>query len=198
MSRTRWESRPLRREFELEKPTGRPRQWWCRRSNQQPDSPPQPARVNDAVIIRSRKPKAGCRLAEPDCPCVSDGVKNDQTCRFEIQLPQKLDGSSIRYRLDGCRSGSRVGLADLEGSWPKFEEGRNAGADSGRKRPDGRGKTVDSSPATFCGFRNDADTLGPHNSSDVSRTGKKTLKPPSETWTGKSYRKAKIAGLWIT
>ena len=88
---------------------------------------------------------------------VGDGLKTDQTCRFEIQLPWKLDGSSIQYRLVGCRSGSRVGQPGLEGSWPQFEEERNAGADSERKRPHGNGKSVDFSPATFSGFRNDAD-----------------------------------------
>jgi hypothetical protein len=46
----------------------------------------------------------------------------------------------------------------LEGPGPQFEEGRNAGADSGSKRPYGRGKSVDFSPATFGGFRDDADT----------------------------------------
>jgi len=87
---------------------------------------------------------------------VSDGLKTDQIYRFEIQLPRKIDGSSIRYGLFDCRRGSRVGLPDLEGSWPQFEERRNAGADSGRKRPHGHGNSADFSPATFCGFRNNA------------------------------------------
>jgi len=37
---------------------------------------------------------------------VSDGLKTNETCRFEIQLSQKLDGSSMRYRLFDCRRGS--------------------------------------------------------------------------------------------
>jgi hypothetical protein len=105
---------------------------------------------------------------------VRDGLKTDDTCRFEIQLPRKLDGSSIRYRLVDCRRGSRVGLPGLEGSWPQLEERRNAGADFGRKRPHGRGKSADFSPATFCGFRNDADIWG-------LRQFPATISPPATT-----------------
>ena len=88
---------------------------------------------------------------------VSDGLKTDETCWVEIHLPQKLDGSSIRYRLVGCRRGSRVGLPGLEGPGPQFEGGRNAGAHSGRKRPHGHGETVVFKPATFQGFRNETE-----------------------------------------
>ena len=40
----------------------------------------------------------------------------------------------------------------------KSEEGRSAGAQSGRKRPQEHGETVVFKPATFHGFRNDADS----------------------------------------
>jgi hypothetical protein len=103
-------------------------------------------------------------------------LKTNETCRFEIQLPWKLDESSMRYRLCHRRRGSRAGLPGLEGSWPQFEEGRNAGADSGRKRPHGHGKSVDFSPATFCGFRNDADT--PSASNWPASTGRPGIPPP--------------------
>jgi hypothetical protein len=90
---------------------------------------------------------------------VSDGVKTDETCQFYIQLPRRLNGSSIRYRLDGCRSRSRIGLPGPEGSWPHFEEVITAGADFGRICPHDRGKTVVFKPATFYRFRNDADSI---------------------------------------
>jgi hypothetical protein len=41
----------------------------------------------------------------------------------------------------------------------KPEEGRNAGAQSGRKRAQEHGKTVVFKPATFSGFQNDANKL---------------------------------------
>ena len=37
---------------------------------------------------------------------VSDGLKTDETRRFENHCPQELNGSSMRYRLVGCRSES--------------------------------------------------------------------------------------------
>jgi len=37
---------------------------------------------------------------------VSDGLKTNETCRFEIQLPRKLDESSMRYRPCHRRRGS--------------------------------------------------------------------------------------------
>lgn len=89
---------------------------------------------------------------------MSARLKTGETCRFGIRPLNKLDGSSNRDWLVGCRSGPRVGLSGLKGSWSQFEEGRNAGVDSGRILPHGHGKTAIFKPATFYGFRNDADS----------------------------------------
>ena len=52
----------------------------------------------------------------------------------------------------------RVRSPQAEATGRKPEEGRNAGAQSGRKRPQEHGKTVVFKPATFHGFRNGADS----------------------------------------
>ena len=95
-----------------------------------------------------------CDVAE----AVNDGLKTNETCRFVNRVFQKPVGPFIPPGPGRCQSRSRSDLLGVERSWHPFEEGRSAGAQSGRKRPQEHGKTVVFKPATFYGFRNDAET----------------------------------------
>jgi len=77
--------------------------------------------------------------------------------RFENYVFQKPVGAFIPPGPGRCQSESRSGLLGVEHSRHPFEEGRSAGAQSGRKRPQEHGKIADFKPAAFRGFRNDAE-----------------------------------------
>jgi hypothetical protein len=95
-----------------------------------------------------------------DAVSVYDGLKTNETCRFENHVFQEPVGTFIPPGPERCQSESRSGRLGVERSWHPFEEGRSAGAQSGRKRPPEHGKSVVFKPATFDGFRNDAEKRG--------------------------------------
>ena len=143
---------------------------------------------------------------QPRVPiAVSDGMKTDETCRFEKCSAQKLNGLSIRPQLVGC---PREQLSSLVGRGrvrPHLEEGRNAGAHPERKRIRGSGKTAHFKPATCRGFRNVAETAPDARrstppSSSSPRSPRRNAPPPSARSSAPAYSTLNLramTGQWL-
>jgi hypothetical protein len=66
---------------------------------------------------------------------LNDGLKSDQTCRFEDHVLQKPVGASILPGPGRCRSEPRSGLLGLERSWYQWKKEETLALTSEKQAP---------------------------------------------------------------